>query len=253
MILFLQGGSVQRSHQGRLPAYWRRFAEEHSGFEGKSDFGFSHRWRVIGVKSLFAFYFGFCSSWRFTSRGIRSAWWNWSELAGEAGEHTEWGYWSRGDGIVSFSVFFQVESEGGSPLQGLWAAEGLLPASVHLPSEASPPSAALQADPGEAVQALPAHPWGLQGQQRYSWSSLLVFTLFFNVPLKCSHLQPSSCSGRDLWDGAPASGHHDEDGKLPEDLGAEKRSDRHWKPGGAWKGRCSLSPSPLIFLNLLNL
>lgn len=69
----------------------------------------------------------------------------------------------------------QVQSEGGDSVSGLWAAESLLPALQHLPPATSPPPAALQTHPGEALQALSAHPRWLQGLQRYSIVCVCIF------------------------------------------------------------------------------
>lgn len=61
----------------------------------------------------------------------------------------------------------------------LRAAESLLSALQHLPPPASAPPAALQAHPGEALQALPAHPRRLQGLQRYG----SAFSFYFHPHL----------------------------------------------------------------------
>lgn len=65
----------------------------------------------------------------------------------------------------------------------LRAAESLLPALLHLPPQAPPPPAALQTHPGEALQALPAHPRRLQGLQRYA---LQLFSPCLH--LVCAHV-----------------------------------------------------------------
>lgn len=124
----------------------------------------------------------------------------------------------------------------------LRAAESLLPALQHLPPPASAPPAALQAHPGEALQALPAHPRRLQGLQRYGSAFFFFFSSSPLLPRMYFHLQssfhlPFSGPGGHFRDGGAAPRHHDEDGELPEAFRAEERSDRHRYPRHPREGR----------------
>lgn len=60
---------------------------------------------------------------------------------------TRWGVNRAGES-------YQEAEESGDRLQGVWAAEGLLPAPQHVPPQAHPASHALQAHPGAIVQTL---------------------------------------------------------------------------------------------------
>lgn len=77
-------------------------------------------------------------------------------------------------------------------------------------------------------------------------SPRFVFACLFPAvaPLKPGCPRSSSRPGRDLGDGAAASGHHDEDGELPEAAGAEEGSDRRGEPRHAWQGASSSALSP---------
>ena len=212
-------------------------------------------------------FFWICSSRQFTSRNIQSAWWSWSGPAGmwpqastarsgrvvsvmttSVEENNSVGAFWKATLCISVP---QVHSEGGDRMSRLRAAESLLPALQHLPPPASAPPAALQAHPGEALQALPTHPRRLQGLQRYSAAFFLYFHPQPLLPCMYFYLQssfhlPFSGPGGHFRDGGAAPRHHDEDGELPEASRAEERSDRHRHPRHPREG----IPNVLQFVHL---
>lgn len=69
-------------------------------------------------------------------------------------------------GVDRAGESLQEAEEAGDGLQRVWAAEGLLPATQHIPAQAHPAPHALQTHPRETMQALfpnPSRSWRLQG------------------------------------------------------------------------------------------